>query len=216
MGFAILCRAHVWMAFFSALTCLGPADSQCQQRGIQHRTSIDPATKRMHHCQDMDRDPCLGSDRVRRYLPPKEEEQWKNAAPEVLVEAKVNLFSVLGSPPHASKVPTVKGIEPLEVAILVTVVVFDASKPQSSELSSFLMPHRPPMLQQCQQSQGWSHLRSPSSQLSSFSWLKAAILVTVATFGQAMLSSRVESTNSHSDRGGSHHDPDHCCRLYTS
>ena len=49
------------------------------------------------------------------------------------------MFSVLGSPaprtphPHDSKVPTVTGIEPLGVAILVTVVVFyDASKPPSS------------------------------------------------------------------------------------
>ena len=44
-------------------------------------------------------------------------------------------FSVCQPPPptpHASKVPTVTGIEPLGVAILVAVVVFDDPKAPSS------------------------------------------------------------------------------------
>ena len=104
-------------------------------------------------------------------------------------------------PPNASKVPVVTGMEPLEVASLAT--VFDGSPPP------------PPNASRVPRVTGTEPLEVAIFVISPILMAETRHPRDCRHFWPNVLSSRVKRTSSHRDRGGSHHDPGHCCRCNT-
>ena len=82
-------------------------------------------------------------------------------------------------------------------------------------LSGFMVspPTLPPLLQKCQQSQGWGPSGSPSSQPSSFLTPESCLPGNCRHFWTYVSSSRLKSANSHRDQGGPHRYPRNCHRF---